>query len=61
MCSIWWNENWQGRPKYSEKPIQVSHCSTEIPHDLTWDRTWAAAVRNWRLYVDMMGEIRNDV
>jgi hypothetical protein len=38
-----WNENWQGKQKYSEKPSPVPLCPPQIAHDLTWDRTWAAA------------------
>jgi hypothetical protein len=40
-----WNENWQGKPKYSgNKPAPAPLCPPQIPHHLTWDRTEAAAV-----------------
>jgi hypothetical protein len=31
------------------KPATVPFCPPPIPHDLTWDRTWAAAVGSLRL------------
>jgi hypothetical protein len=40
-----WNENWEGRPKYSEKTC----LSSTISHDLTWPRTQAAKVGSRRL------------
>jgi hypothetical protein len=46
----WWNEDWQGKPKYSEKTcpsaIFVHH---KIPHDQNRVWTCAAAVRSRRL------------
>jgi hypothetical protein len=39
-----WNENSQGKPKYSEKISPVPLCSPQIPHNLTWARTQATAV-----------------
>jgi hypothetical protein len=39
-----WNENWQGRRKYSEKTCHSVTCPPQIPHVLTGDRTWAPAV-----------------
>jgi hypothetical protein len=44
-----WNENWQGKPKYSEKTAPVPLCPPQIPHDLTRARTQAAAVESRRL------------
>jgi hypothetical protein len=44
-----WNENWQGKPKYSEKPASVPLCPPQMPHHLTWARTLAAAVGSRRL------------
>jgi hypothetical protein len=44
LC-VWstrWNENWQGKLMYSEKPAPMSPCPPQIPHDLTWYWTWAA-------------------
>jgi hypothetical protein len=35
MCSSGLNENWQGKPKYSEKACPSASLSTAIPHDLT--------------------------
>jgi hypothetical protein len=32
-----------------EKPVPVPLCPPQIPHGLTRDRTWASAVRGWRL------------
>jgi hypothetical protein len=50
LWSSWWNEDWQGKPKYSEKTCpSVPLCPPQIPHDLTWDRTRAAAVGSQRL------------
>jgi hypothetical protein len=31
VCSIWWNENWQGKPKYSEKTCPSATLSTTNP------------------------------
>jgi hypothetical protein len=44
----WWvcgscNENYEG------KAAPVPLCSPQIPHDMTCDRTWAAAVGSWPL------------
>jgi hypothetical protein len=39
----------RGKPKYSEKSCPVPLCPPQIPHDLTWDRSRAAAVGNQRL------------
>jgi hypothetical protein len=33
-----WNENWQGKPKYREKPIPVPLCPPQMLCHLTWDR-----------------------
>jgi hypothetical protein len=33
------NENWQGKPKFSEKTCPSATLSTKIPHDLTLART----------------------
>jgi hypothetical protein len=44
-----WNENWQGKPKYSEKTCPMPLCPPQIPHDVTWARTWAAIVGSRRL------------
>jgi hypothetical protein len=46
----WWNENWQGKPKYSEKSYPSATLSTTNLNDLTWARSRAAAVwrRSWR-------------
>jgi hypothetical protein len=46
-CWLWsnrWSENWQGKPKYSEKTYPP-----QIPHDLTRARTRVAAVGSRRL------------
>jgi hypothetical protein len=32
---IWWNDDWQGKPKYSEKTCPAPLCPSQIPHDLT--------------------------
>jgi hypothetical protein len=37
-CS-WWNKNWQGKPKYSDKNWPSATLFTQIPYDLTWYRT----------------------
>jgi hypothetical protein len=46
-----WNENWQGKPKYSEKTCPSATFSTTNPTwpDLTRDRTRAAAMGSRRL------------
>jgi hypothetical protein len=49
MWSSRWNENWQGKPNYSEKPFPVPLCPPQIPHDLTWARIRAVAVGSRRL------------
>jgi hypothetical protein len=49
LWSSWWNEDWQRKPKYSEKTCPSALCPPQIPHDLTWDRTRAAAVGSQRL------------
>jgi hypothetical protein len=45
MWSSRCNENWQEKPKYSEKPCPSALCPPQIPHDLTWARTRAAVVK----------------
>jgi hypothetical protein len=40
VWSISWNENWQGKPKYSEETCPSATLSTTYP-DLTWDQTRA--------------------
>jgi hypothetical protein len=47
-----WNEIDRGKPKYSGgggEPVPVPLCPPQIPHELTWDRTRASAVRGRRL------------
>jgi hypothetical protein len=46
---IWWNDDWQGKPKYSEKTCPIATLSTTNPkwHDRA--RTQAAAVGSQRL------------
>jgi hypothetical protein len=39
----------RGKRNTQGKPAPVPLCSPQIPHDLTWDRTWAAAVGSRRL------------
>jgi hypothetical protein len=46
---IWWNENWQGKPKYSEETAPVTFRPPQIPDDLTWHRTLITAVGSRRL------------
>jgi hypothetical protein len=38
-----------GNRSTRRKPAPVPHCPPQIPHDLTWDRTQAAAVGSQRL------------
>jgi hypothetical protein len=53
----WWlwgsqlNENWQGKPKYSEKTCLSATFSTTNPHDLTWARTQFAAMARRPLFI----------
>jgi hypothetical protein len=46
---IWWNEDWQAKPKYSEKIYPRATLSTTNPTCQTRDRTRAAAVGSQRL------------
>jgi hypothetical protein len=39
----------RGNRSTRRKPAPVPLCTPQIPHDLTWDRTRAAAVRSQRL------------
>jgi hypothetical protein len=39
----------RGNRSTRRKPAPVPLCPTQIPHDLTWDRTWATAVGSQRL------------
>jgi hypothetical protein len=39
----------RGNRSTRRKPAPVPLCPPQIPHDLTWDRTRAAAVGNQRL------------
>jgi hypothetical protein len=39
----------RGNRSTRRKPAPVPHCPPQIPHDLTWDRTRAAAVGSRRL------------
>jgi hypothetical protein len=39
----------RGNRSTRRKPAPVPLCPPQIPHDLTWDRTRAAAVRSQRL------------
>jgi hypothetical protein len=48
MWSSRWNENWQGKPKYSKKACFSSILSTKILHDLTRKGIRAAAVESRR-------------
>jgi hypothetical protein len=45
---IWWNEDWQGKPKYSEKTFPAPLCPPQIPLDQTRARTRVAAVGSQR-------------
>lgn len=38
-----------GQTKILSKPAPVLPCPPHIPHDLSWDWTWASAVRSWWL------------
>jgi hypothetical protein len=46
---IWWNEDWQGKPKYSEKTYSSATLSTTNRTCQTRARTRAAAVGSQRL------------
>jgi hypothetical protein len=39
LWSNWWNEDWQGKPKYSDKTCPAPLCPPQIPHDQTRART----------------------
>jgi hypothetical protein len=49
VCSSRWNENWQGKPKYSEKTCHTATFLPWISHDMTWDRTRADTMGSWQL------------
>jgi hypothetical protein len=50
LWSGWWNVNWQGKLKYSErKPAPVPLCPPQIPHDLIWNQTRATPVGSQQL------------
>jgi hypothetical protein len=49
VWNIWWNENWQGKPKYSEKTCPSATLSTTDPTCLSLARTRAAAAGSRRL------------
>jgi hypothetical protein len=49
MWSSRWNENWQGKLKYSEKTCSRASLPPQISHDLTWDWTGAGEPANNRL------------
>jgi hypothetical protein len=38
VWSVWWNENWQGKPKWSEKTWTNTTLSISIP---TWPDLWS--------------------
>jgi hypothetical protein len=38
-----------GETEVLEEPAPVPLCPSQIPHDLTWARTWAAAVGSQQL------------
>jgi hypothetical protein len=42
------NDDWQGKPKYSEKTCPVPLCRPQTPHAVRM-RTWAAAVGSQQL------------
>jgi hypothetical protein len=46
---IWWNEDWQGKPKYLDKTCPSATLSTTNPTCQTRARTRAAAVGSQRL------------
>jgi len=33
----WWNDNDNGKPKYSEKKVPVPFCPPHISHGMAWD------------------------
>jgi hypothetical protein len=49
MWSSWWNKNWQGKPKHSEKTCPSALCPSQISQYLIWGRTRAAEVGSRRL------------
>jgi hypothetical protein len=52
---------WQGKPKYSEKTYPSATFPPQIPHDLIWDRTLAAAMGSQRLTAWAMAWRRSDL
>jgi hypothetical protein len=49
VWSSQWNDNWQGKPKYSVKTCPNATFPPQIPHDLISVRTRAATVGSRRL------------
>jgi hypothetical protein len=43
----WWNDT--DKVILREIPVPVAFCPPLISHGLTWDPTWASAVKGWRL------------
>jgi hypothetical protein len=37
----------RGNQSTWRKPASMPYYPPQIPHDLTWDQTWAAVGRNW--------------
>jgi hypothetical protein len=46
LRSNWWNEDWQGKPKYSEKTCPAPFCPPKIPLDQTRARILRSLHRN---------------
>jgi hypothetical protein len=49
LWSNWWNEDWQGKQKHSEKTCPNAASSPQIPRDLPRAPTRAVAVGSQRL------------
>lgn len=46
---------WQGKTKkLGKRPVPVPLYPPHIPHGVTWVRSWASMVRNWRLTASAM-------
>jgi hypothetical protein len=49
LWSSQWNEDWHRNRSTRRTPAPVPLCPPQIPHELTWDRTRAAALGSQRL------------
>jgi hypothetical protein len=56
MENFWWNDDWQRKPKYSEKTCPSATLSTTNPKCSAWARTRTAAMGS-QLHVKIKYEV----